>query len=83
MLLIKISVELRVVAGRSRMQAGRLHAVSGQPRLIYTCHAHAALCGGFEKSLSERRGHGMEWARHAMCKSNTAALFKSNGKCTI
>jgi hypothetical protein len=37
-------VKFRVVAGRNRRQAG---------------HPHAALCGGFEKSLSERHGRGM------------------------
>jgi hypothetical protein len=44
------------------------------------CHAHAALCRGLEKSLSERHGRGMARARHGMCVSNTAALCKSNGK---
>jgi hypothetical protein len=47
------------------------------------CHAHAALCRGLEKSLSERHGRGMKRARHGMCESNTAALCKSNGKDTI
>jgi hypothetical protein len=27
--------------------------------VIHTCHAHAMLCHGLEKSLSERHGHGM------------------------
>jgi hypothetical protein len=39
MLLIITSVELRVVAGRSRMRAGRPHAVSGRPMLIHTGNA--------------------------------------------
>jgi hypothetical protein len=47
------------------------------------CHVHAALCRGLEKSLSERHGRGMVWARHGMCESKTAALCKSNGKDTI
>jgi hypothetical protein len=47
------------------------------------CHAHAALCRGLEKSLSERHGCGMARARHGMCESNMAALCKSNGKDTI
>jgi hypothetical protein len=47
------------------------------------CHAHAALCRGLEKSLSERHGRGMALARHGICESNTAALCKSNGKDTI
>jgi hypothetical protein len=70
MLLVTTFVELRVVAGRSRTQAGRPHAVSGRPILIHTCHAHAALCRGLEKSLSERHGRGKARARHGMCKSN-------------
>jgi hypothetical protein len=59
MLLITTFVELRVVAGRSRTRAGHPHAVCGRPILIHTCHAHAALCRGLEKSLSERHGRGM------------------------
>jgi hypothetical protein len=71
-MLLITSVELRVVAGRSRTRAGRPHA-------------HVALCRGLENSLSERHGHGhgMARARHGMCESNTAALCKSNGKDTI
>jgi hypothetical protein len=68
MLMITTFVELRVVAGRSRKRAGRLHAVSGRPMLIHTCHAHAALCRGLEKSLSERHSLGMARARHGMCE---------------
>jgi hypothetical protein len=83
MLLITTFVELRVVAGTSRTQAGRPHAVSGRPMLIHTCHAHAALCRGLEKSLSERHGRGMAPARHGMCESNMAVLCKSNGKDTF
>jgi hypothetical protein len=88
MLLITTFVELRVVAGRNRTRAGRPHAVSGRPMLIQICHAMpcralAALCRGLEKSLSERHGRGMAWARHDMCESNTAALCKSNEKDTI
>jgi hypothetical protein len=48
-----------------------------------TCHAHAALCRGLEKSLSERHGRGMAQARQGMCESNMAALCKSNGKNTL
>jgi hypothetical protein len=47
------------------------------------CHAHAALCRGLEKSLSERHGRGMAGKRHGMCESNTATLFKSNWKVKI
>jgi hypothetical protein len=76
MLLITTFVELRVVAGRSRTRTGRPHAVSGRPMLIPTFPPmpmplqYRALCGGLEKSLSERHGRGMA--------SNTAALCKSN-----
>jgi hypothetical protein len=60
-------VELCVVAGRSRMRAGRPRAVSGRPMLlIHTCHAHAALCCGLEKSLSERHGRGMVRTLHGI-----------------
>jgi hypothetical protein len=47
------------------------------------CHAHAALCCGVEKSLSERHGRGMARARHGMYDSNMAVLCKSNEKDTI
>jgi hypothetical protein len=47
------------------------------------CRAHAALCRGLDKSLSERHGRGMAQARHGMCESNKAELCKSNGKDTI
>jgi hypothetical protein len=70
MLLMITFVELRVVAGRSRMRAGRLHAVSGRPLLIHTCHV--ALCRGLEKSLSERHGRGMAWhGREMACVNQT------------
>jgi hypothetical protein len=81
MLLITF-VELRVVAGIIRRRAGRPHVVSRRAMLIHTCHDHAALCRGREKSLSERHGRGMARARHDICDSNTAALCKSNGKDT-
>jgi hypothetical protein len=57
-------VKVRVVAGRSRTRAGRPHSVSGRPMLIHTCHAHAALCRGLEKSLLERDGRGMTRTWH-------------------
>jgi hypothetical protein len=83
MLLTTTFVELNAVAGKNLTRAGRPHAVSGRPMLIYTCHAHAALCRGLEKSLSERHGRGRARARHGMCESNTAALCQSNGIDTI
>jgi hypothetical protein len=81
MLLVTTFVGIRVVAGRSRTRAGRPHAVCGQSMLIHTCHA--ALCGGLDKTLSERHDRGMARARHGICESNTAALCKSNCKDTI
>jgi hypothetical protein len=43
------------------MRAGRRHAVSGRPTANshMPCHAHATLCRGLDKSLSEQHGHGM------------------------
>jgi hypothetical protein len=81
MLLITTFVELRVIVGRSRIQAGRPNAISGRTMLIHTCHA--ALCRVLEKSLSERHGRGMVRVRQGMCESKTAALCKSNGKDVI
>jgi hypothetical protein len=63
MILITTFVELRVVVGRRRKQAGRPHAVSGRPILNHPGPAHAALCRSFEKSLSERHGRGMARTR--------------------
>jgi hypothetical protein len=82
MLLITTFMELRVVAGKSRTWAGRPHASlwTADANSHMPCHAHAALCRGVEKSLSERHGRGMARTWHGMCESNTAALFKSNGK---
>jgi hypothetical protein len=83
MLLVTTFVKLRAVAGRSRTPAGRQHAVSGRPIVIHTCHAHAALCRGLEKSLSEWHGRGIARAQHGMCESNMAALCTSNGTDTV
>jgi hypothetical protein len=76
-------VKVRMVVGRIRTRSGRPHAVSGRPMLNHIYHAHAALCRGLKKSLSERHGHGTARARYGMCESNMAALSKSNGKDTI
>jgi hypothetical protein len=59
--LITTFVELRVIAGRSRTQAGHPDAVSWttDANSHIPCHAHAALCRGLEKSLSERHGRCM------------------------
>jgi hypothetical protein len=35
-----------------------------------SCDAHAELCRGLEKPLSERHGRGMARARHGMCELN-------------
>jgi hypothetical protein len=66
MLLITTFVELREVAGRSRTQAGRTYAVSGQPMLIHTCHVvpmprcAVALRSRFQNGLIEAwHGRGM------------------------
>jgi hypothetical protein len=85
MLLITNFVELREVAGRCRTQVGRPYAVSGQANANshMPCCAHAALCRGLEKSVSERLGRGMARARHGLCESNTAALCNSNEEDTI
>jgi hypothetical protein len=95
MLLITNFVELRVVAGRSRTRAGRPHAVSGRPMLIRRCHAHAALCRGLEKSLSERHGRGMAGRGMAcvnqtrlhcvnqMGKTNSKPLAARHGMCEL
>jgi hypothetical protein len=81
-------VDVRVISGniRTATRVGRPHAVSVLPMLIHTsclCRAHVALCRSHEKSLSERHGRYMAWARHGMCESNTAVMCESNGKGTI
>jgi hypothetical protein len=69
MFLVTTFVELRLVAGRSKMRAGCPHAVSGRPMLIHTympfpCRSHAMLRRGLEKPLKAQRGRGMAWERH-------------------
>jgi hypothetical protein len=59
MLLITTFMELHVIAGRSRMQAGHPYAASGRPMLILTCHVMPMPRCGLEKSLSEWHGRGM------------------------
>jgi hypothetical protein len=62
MLMITTSMELRVIAGRSRRQAGRPHAVSGRPMLIHTCHAiHMPRC---DVALRSRSQNSMVVAWH-------------------
>jgi len=73
MLLIKIFVELRVVAGRSRTRAGSPQAVSRQP-----CSAVA-----MKRTAWSEHGMGAAWAWHGKCESDTAALCKANGKDTF
>jgi len=69
MLLITIFMELRVVAGRSWMQAGSPQAVSQRP-----CCAVA-----FRRTAWSEHA----WAWRGKCESDTAALCKSNGKDTF
>jgi hypothetical protein len=62
----------------------RQHAVTMPPRF---CHERAMNLPwpwevAFRKAYSSH-GRGTAWERHGMCESNTAALCKSNGKCTI
>ena len=73
MLLITIFVELRVVAGRSRMLAGSPQAVSRRP-----CCAVA-----LRRTAWSEHGMGVAWAWHGKCESDTDALCKSNGKDTF
>jgi hypothetical protein len=61
MLLVTTFVDHRVLAERSRTRTGRPHAVSVNSHM--SCHAHASLLRGLEKSLSERHGRGMARAR--------------------
>ena len=73
MLLITIFVELHVVAGRSRTRADSPQAVSRRPCCVVALR---------RKAWSEH-GMSMAWAWHGKCESDTAALFKSNGKGTF
>jgi hypothetical protein len=73
MLLITIFVELRVVAGRSRMRAGSPQA--GSRRL---CSAVA-----LRRTAWSEHGMGASCAWHGKYESDTAALCKSNGKNTF
>jgi hypothetical protein len=62
MLQIKTFVELGVVAGRSRMQAGRPYAISGRPMLIHT--RHGMPMPRYAVALRNRFQNGMVVARH-------------------
>ena len=73
MLPIKIFVELRVVAGRSRTRAGSPQAVSRRPCCVVALRRAAWL----------EHGMGAASAWHGKCESDTAALCKSNGKDTF
>jgi hypothetical protein len=66
LLLVPTLVKLRVVAGRSRMRAGRLHVVSGRQMKIHTYHAvliprcAVALRGRFQNGMVVAwQGNGM------------------------
>jgi hypothetical protein len=74
--LITNFVELRVVAGRSRTQAGRPHAVLGRPMLIHACHAvpmprfEVALRSGFQNNmLVAWHGRSMEYVNQTRPQS--------------
>jgi hypothetical protein len=73
MLLITILVELRVVAGRSRKQAGSPQAVSRRPGCAVA----------LRRTAWSEHGMGAAWAWHGKWESDTAALCKSNGKDTF
>jgi hypothetical protein len=73
MLLITIFVELRVVAGRSRMRTGSPQAVSRRP-----CCAVALIRTAWTE---HGKGVAREW--HGKCESDTAALCISKGKDTF
>jgi len=73
MLLITVFVNLCVVAGRSRMQAGSPWAVSRQP-----CCAVA-----LRRTAWSEHGLGAAWAWQGKCEPDTATLCKSNGKDTF
>jgi hypothetical protein len=73
MLLIPVFVELRVVAGRSRIRTGSPQAVCRRP-----CCAVA-----LRRTVWSEQGMGVAWAWHGKCESDTAALCKSNGKNTF
>jgi hypothetical protein len=70
MLLITIFVELRVVVGRSRTRAGSPQAVFRRP-----CCAVA-----LRRTAWSEQSMDAAWAWHGKRESDTAALFKSNGK---
>ena len=73
MLLITIFVELRMVIGRSRKQAGSQQAVSRWP-----CCAVA-----LRRTAWSEHGMGAACSWHGKCESYTTALCKSNGKDTF
>jgi len=73
MLLITIFVELRVVAGKSRMRAGSPQAVSRRP-----CCAVV-----LRRTAWSEHGMGAARAWHGKCESDTALLCKCNWKDTF
>ena len=73
MLLITIYLNLRVLAGRSRKQAGSPQAVSRRPCSAVT----------LRRTAWSEHGLGAAWAWHGKCESDTAIMCKSNGKDTF
>jgi hypothetical protein len=68
--MITTFVELRVVAGRSRMRAGRPHAVSGRPMLIHTCHTMSIPRCAVALRSRFQNGMVVAWHRRGMAYVN-------------
>jgi hypothetical protein len=75
MLLITL-LELRMVAGRSQMRAGRPHAISGRPMLIHTCHAMLRYAIGLKSYF--QNGMVVAWHGHSMGCVNQTRLYCVN-----
>lgn len=82
-------VKLRVVAGNSRMRAGRPQAVFRRPMLIHICHAALLPCCAL--ALRSRFENGMVGARHGhgiacvnqMDKTQSKPLSTRHGRGTV
>ena len=73
MLRVTTFVELHVVTGRSRTKAGSPQAVFRRLCCAMT----------LRRTAWSEHGMGAAWAWHGECESDTAALYKSNGKDTF
>jgi hypothetical protein len=67
-------VELHVIAGRSRKQAGRPHAVSGRPMLIHTYHAIPMPCYAVALRGHFQNGMVVSWQGNGMVCVNQTRL---------